>query len=114
MFTDAFAEPVSAPSTSARAPSVARVLSARELLSKLEGDERDELQRAMKARDLEAVRGIIARHTDGARIEREVYAPSLQPPRPMMRTGGGAKRRGFKRYADDEKQSPTPGEGPKP
>lgn len=104
MFTDAFAEPVSAPSASAQAPSIARALSARELLSRLEGAERDELQNAMRSRDLEAVRAIIARHTDGARIEREIYAPSLQPPRPMMRGGGGgSRRRAFKPYADDVK-----------
>lgn len=40
-----------------------RALSARELLAKLEGDERDELQRAMRARDLEAVRALLARHS---------------------------------------------------
>lgn len=105
MFADVFAEPVSATSAPSTAPRVARALSARELLSKLEGDERAELQRAMKARDLEAVRAMIARHGEGARIEREGYAPSLEAPRPMMRGGGsGARRRAFRpSNADDER-----------
>ena len=105
MFTDVFAEPVSAPSAPSTAPRVARALSARELLSKLEGAEHDELQRAMKARDLEAVRAMIARHGEGARIEREGYAPSLEAPRPMMRGGGsGARRRAFRpSNTDDER-----------
>ena len=78
MFADVFAEPVSAPSAPSSTPHVARALSARELLSKLEGAERDELQRAMKARDLEAVRAMIAKHGEGARIEREGYVAALE------------------------------------
>jgi hypothetical protein len=104
MSTDAFTEPVSVASAATKAPHIARALSARELLSKLEGPEHDELAAAMRSRDLEAVRAMIARHTDGARIERDAYAPSLAPPRPMMRGGGhGARRRAVKPYADDAK-----------
>ena len=95
--TDPFAEQVSAPRAERGGPHVARALSARELLSKLEGAERAELEAAMQRRDLEAVRAMIARHTDGARIERDAYAPSLEAPRPVMRGGGaGARRRAFK------------------
>jgi hypothetical protein len=103
MFTDAFAQPVTAASAAAKGPHIARALSARELLSKLEGPEHDELAAAMRSRDLEAVRAMIARHTDGARIQRETYAAALVPPRPMMRSGAGARRRAVKPYADDAK-----------
>lgn len=103
-FTDAFAEPVSAPSAPGKPATRARASSARELLSKLEGAEREDLARALKARDLETVRAIVARHTDGARIERDSHAPQLEAPRPMMRNAGGAgvRRRAFKRASDDE------------
>lgn len=104
MFTDVFAEPVSAPSAPSTASRVARALSARELLSKLEGAERDELQRALQARDLEAVRAMIAKHAERAVIEADRWRPLLEAPNPMMRGGGGgARRRAFKRSSDDEK-----------
>lgn len=102
MFTDAFAEPVSAPSTDTKPLRLARALSARELLSKLEGAERDELQRAMQARDLDAVRAMIAKHAERAVIEADRWRPLLEAPNPMMRGGGGgARRRAFRPYAAD-------------
>jgi len=104
MNRDPFAQVVTAPASESAAPRVARALSARELLSKLEGAERVELQRAMQARDLEAVRAMIAKHAKGAVIEADRWRPSLEAPNPMMRGGGGgARRRAFKPYADDEK-----------
>ena len=97
MFTDAFAEPVSAPSTDTKPLRLARALSARELLSKLEGAERDELQRAMQARDLEAVRAMIAKHAERAVIEAERGrcggAPCVQRARAFSAKGVGSKTR---------------------
>lgn len=66
----------------------ARSLSARELLSKLEGDERDELQRAMKARDFDAVRRIIAAHAELAEVRADSHRACLEAPNPMMKPRG--------------------------
>lgn len=66
----------------------ASVLSARELLSKLEGDERDELQRAMKARDFDAVRVMLARYRALAVVVRE---QPFDDHNPMMRRAWGAR-----------------------
>ncbi len=63
----------------------ARALSARELLSKLEGDERAELQQAMRSRDLEAVRAIIARHRDRATVRVHSARACLEPDAPTMK-----------------------------
>ena len=94
-----------APVTVIAAPRMVRALSARELLSRLEGAEREELQRAMRSRDLDSVRAIMQRYSDRARIEREGYSVALQPPQPMMRRAGGAgaRRRSFKPYSNDVK-----------
>lgn len=66
----------------------ARSLSARELLSKLEGDERDELQRAMKARDFAAVRRIMAAHSALAVVTVDSERACLASPNPMMKPRG--------------------------
>jgi hypothetical protein len=73
----------------------ARALSARELLSKLEGTERDELLRAMRSRDLDTVRAMLERHANRARFEREsADRAELEAPNPMMKPRGwtGPKR----------------------
>lgn len=80
----------------------ASALSARALLSRLDGAEREDLQRAMQSQDFATIRAIMARHTDGARIEREGNAAALQQPQPMMRgTSAGARRRAFKPSRDE-------------
>ena len=80
---------------------IAKALSARALLRKLDGAEREDLLRAMKANDLETIRAIMARHREGAalRVEVEGHRDTLEPPPPTCRVrgwmgGSKAKRKG--------------------
>lgn len=60
-------------------------LSARELLEHLpDGDERAELQRAMQARDLDAIRELLRRHSELASIHERVVGdpPTSSAPPP--------------------------------
>ncbi len=70
-----------------------RALSARELLSKLEGAERDELQRAMQARDLDTVRELLAKHSARASVAVQANAPGVSAPAPMMTLRGWTPKR---------------------
>ncbi|MBL8681051.1 MAG: hypothetical protein JNK05_17850 [Myxococcales bacterium] len=79
MNTDELAELVRA-SSDTKAPPAARAFSARELLSKLEGAERAELEHAMRSKDLDAVRAIMARHHERAAVAIPTNAPGVSAP----------------------------------
>lgn len=66
----------------------ARPLSARELLAKLEGDEREALRAAMAARDLATVRRLLEKHADDATLNVESNRSCLEPPSPTMKPRG--------------------------
>lgn len=73
----------------------AKALSARALLARLDGAEREDLLRAMKSGDLETIRAIMARHQGGAAVRVDANRECLEPPTPMMRPRGwhGSTRR---------------------
>lgn len=61
------------------------IVSARALLAKLEGADRDELQDAMARRDISAVRVIVERHRDRAVLTGQRRP---EPAAPVMRPRG--------------------------
>ena len=82
-----------------------RARSARALFLRLDGVEREDLRRAMKSGDLETIRAIMARHSDGAAVRVDANRECLEAPTPMMKPRGwnGPKVR-RRRPAEDTEQ----------